>query len=667
MSFFKRTFIISVLSISMFVPLISSAQTDNSALIAQLLAQIKALSAQLQQLRQQQSNNERCHTFNTNLGFGNAGSEMSYLTQILEDEGFPIAEKGNIVFFGESTASAVTGFQEKYRDEILTPNGLKYGTGYVGKATRAKLNQLYGCGSVVIQPTVTQTINISPISGSVGSVVTLNTQGIYLGSTGDRFNTVYFSNNSGAHVAPTQFYSNSNPGLTFQVPSSLSPGVYQVNVENCGGKGCTESVSTSFTVTGPVVTQSSITVLSPNGGEVWTVGSTQTIRWNPGSYKIDNVGISIFDYNAPVHQYSVVGTIPNSGSYNWTIPNTINGVPLSGNKYKIEVGDGAMTYDQSDLSFSIAVTTSSTPSIFSISPTSVRVGDTVTIYGSNLYGNGVVFDGANLSAYTTTYSYPDASGNSMTFTVPSTASVGSHTIQVEQRIVGGLSNAVTLNVVAIPNISYISPTSLKAGDMMTVYGSNLYGNVFSIDGNYGILPSSQDSAGTSVSFVVPWNTSVGSHMLRVEQKVSGVLGNFISFNVVAQQSSSSPTINYFNINDAQQVAISGSNFTTITLKALCPAGIAMVVNGQWATDSSRSLCNIEKFLYKNVGTDIVDTHLNNMDQFQNMIFLDEQGIAYLGNNSTIGTDISVPITLTACNTQGACVQRTASITVHPKG
>src|SRR3989344_1995508 len=175
MSFFKRTFIISVLSISMFVPLISSAQTDNSALIAQLLAQIKALSAQLQQLRQQQSNNERCHTFNTNLAFENAGSEMSYLTQILEDEGFPIAEKGNIVFFGESTASAVTGFQEKYRDEILTPNGLKYGTGYVGPATRKKLNQLYGCsGQSITGPDKLSVIYVSGINSVYSPGQTIN-------------------------------------------------------------------------------------------------------------------------------------------------------------------------------------------------------------------------------------------------------------------------------------------------------------------------------------------------------------------------------------------------------------------------------------------------------------------------------------------------------------
>ncbi len=45
-------------------------------------------------------------------------------------------------FFGLDTRDAVVRFQEKYADEILRPNDLTRGTGFVGTTTRNKLNEL---------------------------------------------------------------------------------------------------------------------------------------------------------------------------------------------------------------------------------------------------------------------------------------------------------------------------------------------------------------------------------------------------------------------------------------------------------------------------------------------------------------------------------------------
>ncbi len=119
----------------------------------ELRAQIASLQAQiaqlLAQLAQQQGNGSTawCHTFDTNLGMGSGGSEVEALQTALAKDGAKSWEyKGYDGDFDEMTASAVVGFQEKYASEILTPLGLKHGTGYVGKSTRAKLNKLYGCG-----------------------------------------------------------------------------------------------------------------------------------------------------------------------------------------------------------------------------------------------------------------------------------------------------------------------------------------------------------------------------------------------------------------------------------------------------------------------------------------------------------------------------------------
>jgi hypothetical protein len=125
--------------------------------IEELLAQIAKLRAQIAQLQQQLAELQGkpavwCHDFNVNLKIGDTGDEVYALQTALEKEGlFPppggIARaETQIPTFGEYTASAVVAFQEKYKDEILTPLKLTRGTGFVGKTTRAKLNKLYGCG-----------------------------------------------------------------------------------------------------------------------------------------------------------------------------------------------------------------------------------------------------------------------------------------------------------------------------------------------------------------------------------------------------------------------------------------------------------------------------------------------------------------------------------------
>src|SRR3989344_1422506 len=88
-----------------------------------------------------------CHTFNTNLGVGSRGAEIAALQTALSraDIDTGTGSSDPTPLFNEYVAAAVTGFQEKYKSEILAPIGLAHGTGYVGPATRKKLNQLYGC------------------------------------------------------------------------------------------------------------------------------------------------------------------------------------------------------------------------------------------------------------------------------------------------------------------------------------------------------------------------------------------------------------------------------------------------------------------------------------------------------------------------------------------
>jgi len=65
------------------------------------------------------------------------------LQEFLRSQGSLIYPGGLITGnFDAATRAATIRFQEKYAAEILAPLGLKSGTGYVGAATRAKINQL---------------------------------------------------------------------------------------------------------------------------------------------------------------------------------------------------------------------------------------------------------------------------------------------------------------------------------------------------------------------------------------------------------------------------------------------------------------------------------------------------------------------------------------------
>jgi len=202
-----------------------------------------------------------CYHFDTNLMVGSSGADVTALNQALTASG--IDTTGVTSIYTEITASAVSDFQEKYKSEILTPNGLSHGTGYVGPATRAKLNALYVCGATP-----------------------------------------------------------------------------------------------------------SVTVLSPNGGETWEIGSNQTITWN--SQNLGTSVVRIFLEKSDVSTELFTSTT-NDGHEDWTVPS----LGLS-NDYKIyikRVDDLPATADTSDAPFSIVAATTDNPSCtLSASPASIAFG-----------------------------------------------------------------------------------------------------------------------------------------------------------------------------------------------------------------------------------------------------------------------------------------------------
>ncbi|MBU6430796.1 MAG: hypothetical protein KGJ58_00730 [Patescibacteria group bacterium] len=132
----------------------------------------------LVQLRNEtKDSNQWCYDFENNLNMGDENNDVYNLQIALQKDGFDTGitetnEQEPTVYFDEKLASLVSGFQMKYKDEILIPNNLQYGNGFVGQATRDKLNKLYGCWKD-ITPSITL---LSPNGGeklAIGQTYTI--------------------------------------------------------------------------------------------------------------------------------------------------------------------------------------------------------------------------------------------------------------------------------------------------------------------------------------------------------------------------------------------------------------------------------------------------------------------------------------------------------------
>ena len=96
-----------------------------------------------------------------------------------------------------------------------------------------------------------------------------------------------------------------------------------------------------------------VAVIAPNGGEVWGIGSNQTIRWAAA----DDVGVTGIELEYSVDggasfPYIIASDLPNTGSYLWVVPAT----PAQHARLRLTARDavGNATVDTSDADFEIS-------------------------------------------------------------------------------------------------------------------------------------------------------------------------------------------------------------------------------------------------------------------------------------------------------------------------
>lgn len=116
--------------------------------------------------------------------------------------------------------------------------------------------------------------------------------------------------------------------------------VYTVDAGNIGK----EVIDTANTVQG-----TSITVVSPNGGESWLIRTTHTIKWSSTRNHRSDVRIELF--KAGILNRTISVSTANDGSYRWKIPS----VQVLGTDYRIKITNlsNMADYDFSNDNFTL--------------------------------------------------------------------------------------------------------------------------------------------------------------------------------------------------------------------------------------------------------------------------------------------------------------------------
>jgi hypothetical protein len=129
---------------------------------------------------------------------------------------------------------------------------------------------------------------------------------------------------------------------------------------------------------GPVTP--TVTVTAPNGGESWTVNTTQNITWT-STGTIANVMIE-YSSNGGTNWSTVIASTANDGTHAWTVPSTTT----TQGRIRVSDASNAATNDMSNANFSIVaagsyITSESEPNDASSSADS-PVGSNVAVSGS---------------------------------------------------------------------------------------------------------------------------------------------------------------------------------------------------------------------------------------------------------------------------------------------
>jgi hypothetical protein len=137
-----------------------------------------------------------------------------------------------------------------------------------------------------------------------------------------------------------------------------------------------------------------VSLTSPNGGEVWTIGTTHAITWSASdNAAVDSVTIAYSTDGGATYPYAVAAGLANAGTFSWLVPNTRSATA----RVRVIAHDhaGNVAGDASDADFEIREA--------NVAPVLAAIGDKTVAEGTALTFTAAATD-ANLPAQALAFS-----------------------------------------------------------------------------------------------------------------------------------------------------------------------------------------------------------------------------------------------------------------------
>jgi hypothetical protein len=192
---------------------------------------------------------------------------------------------------------------------------------------------------VTFDSSVTVTV---PNGGETWAIGTMQAvQWTSSGLTGDV--KIELSRNGGASFTETLFASTTNDGSENWTVTGPTTSTARIKISSVANPAIADTSNANFSIVQPT-----ITVLSPNGGETWSTGSSQTIQWN-SSFVTGNVKIELSRNGGATFSEVLFTSTANDNSENWTV----TGPATSSARVRISSVSDPSVADTSDANFSI--------------------------------------------------------------------------------------------------------------------------------------------------------------------------------------------------------------------------------------------------------------------------------------------------------------------------